>query len=504
MTRKGVLYVRVSSKEQEEEGYSLDAQVEQGRDSARRHDVEIVKTWAVAESAKDERRAAFAELVDFMRAHRDVTVMLFEKADRMTRNFFDLVRIYELVEKHDKEIFFFRENYWISKDSRSSDKMRLDFQVVMARQTINNLSEEVKKGMHQKAKQGGFPGLAPIGYVNNLQTHELDVDEQQARIVMRMFVLYATGNHTLTELAGVARKEGLVFRHNGKTLCRGAIYHMLTNPIYFGMVRWGGKVTAGRHKPLVSKGLFDRVQEVLGRQNRPRTKKFAYRTIAVCGECGSSITAEHKTRHFKNGTKKTYTYYHCTGYRNGRVCTGSYMSEEDLSLQLAEPLRGLTMDHETLGAIQDALKESFADEQAYHKERVQALSSELTKIRSRLEAAYQDRLDGIITPEEFKTKAEGWRQRQAELQIELQAHESANVSYLQEASRILELAHKAHDLYVRTQDHFERRKLLDLIVSKVVISGGRAVSNLREPLPALVKLASGSGSGNDRSRWLGC
>jgi len=133
-----------------------------------------------------------------------------------------------------------------------------------------------------------------------------------------------------------------------------------------------------------------------------------------------------------------------------------------------------------------------------------ALQSELTKIKARLEAAYNDRLDGVITPEEFRTKADQWRARQAELEIATHAHQEADASYLDEGSRVLELAQRAYDLYARQPDHFERRKLLDLMVSKVVIEGGSAASNLREPFSTLSRLAGGASSQNGCSRWLGC
>lgn len=75
--------------------------------------------------------------------------------------------------------------------------------------------------------------------------------------------------------------------------------------------------------------------------------------------------------------------------------------------------------------------------------------------------------------------------------------------YPEEASRVLDLAQRAHEIYRKETDQFLRRKLIDTMVSKVVISGGRAVSNLREPFSTLSKLAVASKSGNGRPRWLG-
>src|SRR5207247_262217 len=150
----------------------------------------------VAESAMTDDRKAFAELLDFMKANTDVSAMVFEKADRMTRNYHDFVKIYELIDRHDKVAYFFKENYHVDKNSKSSEKLRLDLQVVLARNYINNLSEEVKKGMYQKLKKGGFPGMAPIGYRNNLETHEVELDEAQWKFVRHLFELCATGRYS--------------------------------------------------------------------------------------------------------------------------------------------------------------------------------------------------------------------------------------------------------------------------------------------------------------------
>ena len=503
MTLKAFLYVRVSSQRQEE-GYSLDAQERNGEIYAARKGVEIARRWVVQESAKNDDRKAFAEMIRLAKADPTVTILLFEKTDRFTRNFMDLVRLYELMNDHGKEVHFFSTGLVLNKNSRSSEKLRLDMEVVFARNYVNNLSEEVKKGMAEKLKAGGFPGMAPIGYVNNLETHEIEPDPEQAVLVRRLFEFYATGRYTITDLKMVAQKEGLQYRRSAKPIGRSAVYHTLTNPVYYGLIRWKGECIVGKHEPLITKKLFDRVQEILGRESRPRSKKFAFRGLGECGHCGSSITAETKTKKLKSGKALRYVYYHCTGYRNGgKVCRGSYIREESLIENLGEPLKVLKIDLGVFQEIKQALRESFGSEQVYHKERLTTLQVELTKIKNRIEQAYNDRLDGVLTPQEFSEKASVWRSRQVEIQNEINAHHKADMSYLEEASRVLDLSQRAHEIYRRDADNFNRRKLVDLVVSKVVISEGRAVSNLREPFSTLSKLAVAANSGNGRPSWLG-
>lgn len=500
---KGVLYVRVSSREQEEEGYSVDSQVEHGIEYARRQGIEIVKTWTIAESAKGEDREGFAEMIAYSRSHPDVKAMIFEKADRMTRNYHDLVRIYDVIEKHDKEAHFFKEGFHISQNSKSSEKLRLDIQVVLARNYINNLSEEVTKGMDQKVKKGGFPAVAPTGYLNNVATREIIVDPRQSLIIRKMYETYATGRYSLWDMTKLTQKEGLAHPFHKKPIGRSGIYRILTNPFYYGLIQWNGLIVMGKHEPLVSKALFDRVQLLLGGQKpQPKTKKFAFAGFAVCGHCGSAITAEIHHKKQKNGVKRTYTYYRCTGWKNqGKICDGSHISEGDLVAQLGQPLKGLTIDAPTLLMIRQALKESLKGEKEYHVERVAALRAETTRLDSWIEKAYMDRLDGILTADEYKAKSGTWTERLFEIRNGIRAHENTDATYMAQSERILDLAQRAYDLYVQQTNNYERRKLVDCIISKVVISDRRAVLNLRKPFETLTSLTLAIKSGQGREGW---
>ncbi len=120
----------------------------------------------------------------------------------------------------------------------------------------------------------------------------------------KLFQLAASGNYTTDELEDVARELGLNHPSREEPIGRSTVHRILTNPFYYGMMRWRGELVPGKHEAMISKALFDRVQEVLGCQNRPRTKKFAFRAIGTCGHCGSPLTAEIKRKTFKNGTKR--------------------------------------------------------------------------------------------------------------------------------------------------------------------------------------------------------
>ena len=258
----------------------------------------------------------------------------------------------------------------------------------------------------------------------------------------------------------------------------------------------------GGHEPLISKALYDRVQEVMRHERRPKRLSFPFKGLPVCGSCGSAVTAEQHTKRQKNGNTHRYVYYRCTGWRNdGHICKDSYVREEELAEQLGEPLRGLVIDAPTLKKIREALRSSTAAERELAEIRLTALKAEETRLKNRLDQAYEDKLDGDLPADEYREKATAWRDRLTTIKCEIAALETDGGTFLEEASKVLDLAQRAHSLYTRQKDNYERRKLLDLMVSKVVILGRRAVLNLREPFNTLSKLAVAANSGKGTSEW---
>ena len=147
LSSKAVLYARVSSKEQDREGYSIPAQCKLLRSYARRHDYHVVREFIDVETAKQSGRTHFTEMIRFLEEHPQVRILLCEKTDRLYRNFKDYVTIDEL----DVTLIFVKEGSVLNKDSRSHEKFIHGIKVLMAKNYIDNLSEETRKGMQEKA-----------------------------------------------------------------------------------------------------------------------------------------------------------------------------------------------------------------------------------------------------------------------------------------------------------------------------------------------------------------
>jgi site-specific DNA recombinase len=156
-------YTRVSSREQQQEGFSLGAQFRLLTDYAARNEFEVAKTFEDVETAKTSGRTQFTEMVAWFKRNRSCRILLVEKTDRLYRNFKDAVTLEDL----DIEIHLVKENQVISKNAKSQAKFIHGINLVVAKNYSDNLREEVKKGMREKASQGVYPGHAPFGYRNN-------------------------------------------------------------------------------------------------------------------------------------------------------------------------------------------------------------------------------------------------------------------------------------------------------------------------------------------------
>ena len=454
-----VLYARVSSKEQEQEGFSIPAQLKLLREYAVRTGFQIVREFVDVETAKNPGREQFGNMLKFLQGSSEVGVILVEKTDRLYRNFRDLVYLEEI----GASIHLVKENRVVGKDSRSSEKFQHGIMVLLAKHYIDNLSEETKKGMQEKAEQGHYPSFAPLGYRNNLLTHTIEPDPERAPMIRRAFEIYATGACSLSVLRKTLIAEGLGYRKSGKAICKGTLAHLLKSPIYYGNFVWNGKRYRGKHEPLVSRELFDSVQRAIHRTGKQKMTKrgFPYTGLLICGHCGCTITAEIK--------KSRYVYYHCTKSKGN--CPGIYLRQEDIERELTDLLKLIKIPETTVGWIKDALRLSHAQERIFHADALESLNARHKKLQNLLDQAYQDKLEGIITAEYWRTKSADWQAEQETILSRMRNHHAANKDYFDHGAKILELAERAHYLFVR-QNADEKRKLLNIVLSNCTLTGG--------------------------------
>ncbi len=502
--RLAVIYARVSSKEQEREGFSVPAQLRLLQEYAREQGFIVLEEFVDVETAKQSGRTGFGQMVRFLkRRSNSCGVILVEKTDRLYRNLKDWVTIDEL----NVEIHFAKEGAVLSDDSRSSEKFMHGIKVLMAKNYIDNLSEEVRKGMTEKAEEGIWPSRAPLGYQNVERVdgkRVIALDPDVAPLVRQIFEWYGTGRYSLTDLTKLASDAGLRFRR-GAEVPKSTVHKMLRSPIYQGDVVWGNRTYPGIHEPIVSRDLWARVQDILeGRAGRhPRSRReFAFAGLLTCGHCGCALTAEIK--------KGRYTYYRCTGYRG--KCGEPYVREEVLEEQFSEILGDLQLDADLLDWLTMALKESFTDTQRFHAESISRLREEHDRLQRRLDAMYVDKLDSRVDEGTYERLSRAWRAEQDRVLQAIAQHQDANQIYLDDGVRLLRLANRCQELFAQ-QPVMEKRKLLNFVLSNSSWKHGTLTPVFRKPFDLLVqtkKMATrpeqqktaGSLSGGKYDIWL--
>ncbi|MCY4008008.1 MAG: recombinase family protein [Rhodobacteraceae bacterium] len=508
--RQAVLYARVSSKEQDREGYSIPAQLKLLQDYALKAGFAVAREYVDIETAKTTGRAGFSGMVAYLRQHSCVRVVLAEKTDRLYRNLRDWVTFDEL----GMEIHLPKEGVVLSRDSRSAEKLMHGIRVVMAKNYIDNLSEEARKGQLEKAAQGHWPTRAPIGYRNVTRPDGRKViapDPELAPLVTKLFNWYATGHYALGEITTRARAEGLVYRRSGNRVPVSTVHSVLRNRIYTGEFDWKGTRYQGQHVPLVPVELWERVQAVLDSRSSRKPKRskhnFAFSGLISCSRCGCAIVGEMK--------KQKYIYYHCTGYAekctgNPASCRRKHVREEVLEDQFAQVLGRLRFDDEVLDWARLALQASHAEEQQEHQAAISRLDAECTRLGERIDAMYIDKLDGRIDGAFFDRKSAEWRAAQNRCLREIAHHQQAGPSYIHEGVALLDLARNAQRLFER-QEAREKRRLLNFVLSNCTWDDGVIDVVLRQPYDLLaettdVATRSDTESGvnpNKSEIWLG-
>ena len=479
---KAVAYARVSSKEQEKEGFSIPAQQKLLEGYAETKRFIVVEQYVDIETAKHTGRTNFAQMVQYLKRHPGVRLVLVEKTDRLYRNLKDWVTLDEL----DIEIHLVKEGIVLSRDSKSSEKFVHGIKVLMAKNYIDNLSEEARKGQQEKAEQGIWPSKAPLGYRNVTGPNGkkiIEPDPRFAGMITHLFGWYGSGTLSLREAAEQAKAAGLVYRRTGGPLPVSNIHAILRNRLYTGDFDWNGRRHKGRHEPLVTKELWDRVQGVLDGRNARKIRgtrhDFAFHGLVNCGHCGCAMVGEIK--------KARYVYYHCTGYKG--KCPEPYVREEVIAERFSQVLRKLAFGDDVMSWVTKALRESHADEEKEHEAAIVRLRAEHDRLQQRLHAMYVDKLDGRIDQSFYSQMSEQWRSEQDNLMREIGRHQTADRTYLEHGARLITLAHDAGRLFARQEPH-EQRRLLNFVLSNSTWKNGELTPSFRQPFDLIAEAAA--------------
>lgn len=207
-----------------------------------------------------------------------------------------------------------------------------------------NKSINVKRGLRARVEMGLWPCKPPTGYTKYKridQKCESVIDPERAPIIKQMFEKIGYDGWSGRKVYQWLKHDINFKTENNIHLSLGNFYRIFQNHFYYGRFEFpkeSGNWYNGSHKPIITKELFDLVQEKIKSQilePRSSQKEFAFTKIMTCGLCGSGITADEKFKHQKNGNVNRYVYYKCTRTRD-QDCPCGFINEEDLVAQLQD------------------------------------------------------------------------------------------------------------------------------------------------------------------------
>ncbi|MDB5055061.1 MAG: resolvase [Bacilli bacterium] len=326
---KACIYTRVSTTSQVDEGFSLAAQYDQLVKFVEAQGWDLVRIYTdPGVSAKDLNRPGIQEMIADLKDGKFETLII-HKLDRLTRNISDLYDLVDLVIKKEIKLISLSENI---DTATPMGRMFIYMLGILAQMFRENLSQEIKKGMTQRAEQGFRNTFAPYGYEIN-EEGTLTIIPEQAELIREIFdmlLIKKWGYSTIAKKLNERNETGI----------RGGIFHgssierILNNHTYAGMNHWKRKelsedqriIREGGHVPIIDKETFERAQNIIGRRSRKEMSRssfdYPYSTIIHCGKCGAPYHGMTQT--YKRSTK--YYYYRCNGKTLGK-CDQSDLSE---------------------------------------------------------------------------------------------------------------------------------------------------------------------------------
>ena len=489
---KAVILARISSKEQRD-GHSLDAQIKNLKLYAERKNLEILKEYTLVESSTKGRRPEFDQMINFVKKQKEKVALVVDTVDRLQRSFRETPILNDLMQQDVLELHFVKEGNILSKGANSSQKLMWNMGVVMAQSYTDQLSDNVRRSINFKVRNGEWCGLAPFGYMNavdgNTGKATVIPDPENSEIIKRIFAEYATGTYSLAELARNSREWGLQSK-NGNKVGTQQLHNMIQNPFYYGVMKVKDKLYPHIYEPLITKAIYDICQDV--RTNRGRTKAvketkhpYIFRGLIKCGVSGRKVTCDLK--------KGKYVYLIVRDPENPKKKL--WIKERDVIEQVEAALASIQVPKAYLPDIKEHINKTHESEKAYHIQSIKQLNDEMEQINVKTDTMTDLLISGTITKDVYDRKFSQLQQRRKEISALQEEHQEGNEEFKTALSALLTLTSKAPDMFKSSKTPL-KRTLVTLVFSNLELNGGKLEYTLREPYCGLENIES-------YKEWLG-
>lgn len=329
-------------------------------------------------SGGDIDRPALKRLMADIEAGKIDCVVVY-KVDRLSRSLLDFARIMETFDRHNVSFVSVTQQF---NTNSSMGRLMLNVLLSFAQFEREIISERTRDKMAAARRKGRYVGGAPVlGYDIDRGKSRLVVNDREAAQVRQIFELYLEHESLLATIAELERRGWTTKKwttkkgkqRGGRRFDKNALYHLLTNVVYVGKIRYRDELYEGQHEAIVDAETFDQVQKLLRLNNRTGGKRVRNRFGALlkgllrCTPCGCAMAHSHTT---KDGTKR-YRYYVCVNAqkRGWKNCPSKSVPAGEIERFVVDQIRGIGRDPGLVAA-------TLAQARKQSEERIKALEAE--------------------------------------------------------------------------------------------------------------------------------
>ena len=464
---KYFLYARKSTDEPDRQILSIEGQITELKEFAKRENLNVVKDFIESQTAKIPGRPIFNEMIKSIESGEASGILAWHP-DRLARNSIDGGQIIYLVDTGKITALKF-PTFWF--DATPQGKFMLSIAFGQSKYYIDNLSENVKRGLRQKVRRGEQSGVAITGYLNDKVNHKIIPDPKRFTLVKKLFEFYATGEYSLKSLRNKMTDLGLMSK-SGKVFTISNIQMFLKNPFYYGAFYFNGELHQGKHKPMITKKLFDKCQKVMeikAHKMKRGQKEYAFRSLLECGECGCSITSE---------TQKEHNYYRCTKKKDN--CSQKYIREELLAEQISNIIQKVSLPSTWTKKMVNELDKEKEDNVQVEKTFSQNLKSQIIEHEEKLDKLLDLHLSETISTEEYTTKKQKILNQKIEISEKLSDFEKKGNHWLELCKNFILTANQAQIVALRG-NFSEKKNFLKKVGSNPILRERRVFVFYKNP-----------------------
>lgn len=479
---KAVILVRVSSREQEE-GYSIEAQLTRLRKYCERRGLEIIKEFIIIESSTRGERENFYEMIDYIKKQKFPINLICDKVDRLQRSFREMPIIDDLRRKGKLILHFNVEGQVLDANSNSSQLMVYHMYIMMAESYTNSISDNVKRSFEKMRQEGKITGTAPIGYLNQNNGRgkaEIILDPDRAFLIKRIFEEYSTGLYSLKEI----RKKTIEWNLKNKTksntyLSVSQIDKLLKNKFYYGIATYKNQEYRHIYPTIIDKDLYDKCDDVRnGRhRNRSNTTKtdFIFKGMIKCKNCGCTVTPELK--------KGKYVYLRPNS-KNG--CTCKQINETVALKEVENVLNSMVFPRELLENLKLMLKNTIESKNEYSTSFINKLTTDLNAIERKSDRLLNLFIDESITKSDYDKKKQELAIERDNIQSQIIKLNDANDDFEITVEYLLDIASRSYSLF-KSSGIETKRKILKLVFPNFYLDGQDLSYDIRKPFDLFIK-----------------